>query len=271
MKTRLSITLGLALAMLIGCDTIDSGQDEELWVVEAFLYAGEPVEDVRLSRAIALTSEDTTAAPVNGASVSLVRDGQMFGLSQVGLEGQYIHLGEHLTIQAGDVFELVIEADGQSVTAVTEVPPAPENVALSSDVLEVPAFGGGPPQINDNFLTVTWDNADESLHYVVIESTERGELTYILPDFVRERVGRFSLITRPTEANYYDINLRSLEVLGPHEVRVYRINKEYADLYENRQQDSRDLNEPPTNIRGGLGVFSAFNSRSLSFEVVRGQ
>ncbi len=36
-----------------------------------------------------------------------------------------------------------------------------------------------------------------------------------------------------------------------------------------RIQDSRDLNEPPTNIDGGLGVFSAFASDSVFFQVVR--
>ena len=34
--------------------------------------------------------------------------------------------------------------------------------------------------------------------------------------------------------------------------------------FENRTQDSRDLNEPPSNIRNGLGVFSAFNSLSVT-------
>ena len=37
--------------------------------------------------------------------------------------------------------------------------------------------------------------------------------------------------------------------------------------YENLEQDSRDLNEPPTNIVNGLGIFSAFNSMNVFFEV----
>ena len=273
MNFRLRPVLGLLLvpAYIAGCDSVVQDADVDLLVVEAFLYAGEPVENVKISRAISLTSTDTVAVPVNGASVSLVRNDRTFTLSQVGLEGRYAYLGEDLNIKSGDVFELSIVADGQSATAVTEVPPPPENVVLSGEILEVPSFGGGPPQINNNYLTVTWDNAEESLHYVVIESTVTGEPTYILPEFVRDRVARFSLTTRPTEANYFDINVRSLEVLGPHEVRVYRINEEYAELYENRQQDSRDLNAPPTNVQGGLGVFSAFNSRTLSFEVVTGE
>ena len=60
-----------------------------------------------------------------------------------------------------------------------------------------------------------------------------------------------------------------LQNLGRHVARVYRVNQGYADLYGNRSQDSRDLNEPPCNIVGGLGMFSTFASASLFFEVVR--
>ena len=37
---------------------------------------------------------------------------------------------------------------------------------------------------------------------------------------------------------------------------MYRVNEEYAGLYENQTQDSRDLNEPPSNIEGGLGCLA---------------
>ncbi|MFC1529786.1 hypothetical protein ACFL6R_03610 [Gemmatimonadota bacterium] len=55
---------------------------------------------------------------------------------------------------------------------------------------------------------------------------------------------------------------------GEHLVRIYRINQEYADLYGSRQQDTRDLNEPLTNIQNGLGVFSAFNSTEFTFSAI---
>lgn len=62
----------------------------------------------------------------------------------------------------------------------------------------------------------------------------------------------------------------SITHYGLHRVRVYRVNQEYADLYDTRQQDSRDLNEPLTNIVNGLGIFSAFNSNEIYFTAVKG-
>jgi hypothetical protein len=67
----------------------------------------------------------------------------------------------------------------------------------------------------------------------------------------------------------YRITRINVTNLGLHRVNVYRVNQEYADLYRSRNQDSRDLNEPLTNIANGLGVFTAFNSDSVFFRVVQ--
>ena len=75
-------------------------------------------------------------------------------------------------------------------------------------------------------------------------------------------------ISQPINRNSFRLNFRMVTHYGRHRVKLYRINQEYADLYETRQQDSRDLNEPLTNIQNGLGVFSAFNSDSVFFNVV---
>jgi len=64
----------------------------------------------------------------------------------------------------------------------------------------------------------------------------------------------------PIQDNIYKIRLPLIESLGLHKKTVYRVNREYVDLYKSRKQDTRNLNEPLTNIEGGLGVFSAFNS-----------
>lgn len=69
----------------------------------------------------------------------------------------------------------------------------------------------------------------------------------------------FRFISEPTIDNFFVVRLLLLETLGLHQAEVYRVNAECAQLYENRTQDSRDLNEPPSNIRNGLGVFSAFD------------
>jgi len=50
---------------------------------------------------------------------------------------------------------------------------------------------------------------------------------------------------------------------------LYRVNQEYVDLYKSRDQDSRNLNEPLTNIENGLGIFSAFANDSVYFYAIK--
>lgn len=64
------------------------------------------------------------------------------------------------------------------------------------------------------------------------------------------------------------LNLSCVESFGTNSVKVYHNNQEYAQLYENFNQESRDLNEPASNIQHALGVFSAFNGQEIFFEVV---
>lgn len=122
-------------------------------------------------------------------------------------------------------------------------------------------------------LEVFWDNPESELHFVVIENAEDDQES-IFPDmggnFGRAPGrGSFRRITEPTRESSYQINFSEIQYWGQYIVKVYRVNQEYADLYENLEQDSRDLNEPPTNIKNGLGIFSAFHSQNIYFEVVK--
>ena len=118
---------------------------------------------------------------------------------------------------------------------------------------------------------VVWDNPNELLHFVVIENAEDDQET-LFPDFGGKfgssgGRGSFQRISAPTRESSHEINFTEIQYWGQYIVKVYRVNQEYADLYENLEQDSRDLNEPPTNIKNGLGIFSAFNSQNVYFRV----
>jgi len=79
----------------------------------------------------------------------------------------------------------------------------------------------------------------------------------------------FAIITLPSTDTTLTVNGALLPSYGPYMVKIYKVNQEYADLYESEEQDSRDLNEPPSNIINARGIFSAFASDSVAFEVVK--
>ncbi len=268
------IAILVALGSISACsDTTGPEEDARQVVVEAFLFAGEPVDDIRLTETVPLGEDPALAPTVDDAIVTLVRGGDRWVLSRLEEPGAYGYPGDDLRVREGDLFRIEVEAFGRTATGETVVPAPPDGVELDKDRLDVPELGPGnfqPGALQSLQITVTWENPEASLHFVDVEGLD-PEAEPILPGFIGERAGRFRIRSAPTEEGFHTINLPQLEYLGPHRAIVYRVNKEYADLYDNRVQDSRDLNEPPSNIRGGLGVFSAFNSAAGEFVLVRAE
>jgi len=274
MKKLIFLLLITAL-YFAGCSNDSlTNPNSDLIVVRGYIYAGEPVDDIQITSTLPLGSEETKAPPINDADVSLIKDGVRYDLvPSLGDSGYYHYEWDDLTVNEGDEFEIAVSYQNQHASGKTTVPNPPRNVTLSSETLLVPDFSSfGPGGFNDSSYTifVNWEYDPSSLFYVVIECIEEN------PDSIdtfmsfggKARASR-KFISAPTNMNEYRIQWRSVSFYGKHRIKVYRVNQEYADLYSSRQQDSRDLNEPLTNIENGLGVFSAFNSVETVFNVVQ--
>ena len=271
----LALMINGVLASQACTDSDLVGPDGDILVVRAFLFTGEPVADIRITTTVPLVSEDTLGVPVSDATVWLERDDVRFDLiATPGAAGAYHYPGSDLVIGSGEIFELGISRGSESISATTVVPPPPEGFAVSSDVMDVVDLttgglggrggggrgGGGGPAFSD--LIVRWLNPERDLFFVAVDNLETDPVQIPAPEFIG-RARRF--VSAPTPADSATVSQISLTHLGEHRIRLYRVNQEYADLYEGRVQDSRDLNEPPSNIRGGLGVFSAFASSEGTF------
>ena len=274
------LILIVAMMILVGSCTEENLNDiaENQFVVEAFLYAGEPIDDIRIKTSFPLADAEDTSTPINDAQVILIKENQRYVLIASGNEGYYHYPGNDLSVETGDLFELEVVHNGITATAQTIVPTPTTGVSLSQDTVFVPnlPLGQGMEAIrmtignfvNNSRIEVAWDNPDEDLYFVVVESlTEQNDP--IFPDVVINALERFRFVSEPTDDTSLTFISGTLVSFGTYEVRVYHINEEYAALYENREQDSRDLNEPPSNVMNGLGVFSAFNSQSAFFELAR--
>jgi hypothetical protein len=251
---------------------------ENQFVIEAFLYAGEPIDDIRIKTTYDLSSEEDVSVPINNAIVTLIKNGERYNLISSGDDGFYNYPGNDVTVETYDIFQLEVSYNGISAMAETIVPTPTNGLSISEDSLFVPILpitAGMDSIVNTirNFLTnsvinATWDNPNEDLYFMVVESVS-DTLDPIFPTQVIDVLARFRFVSEPTDGTSISFIAGTLESFGTYSVKVYHINQEYADLYENREQDSRDLNEPPSNITNALGVFSAFNSQEVFFEVAR--
>ena len=109
--------------------------------------------------------------------------------------------------------------------------------------------------------------------YVVIENIEDN------PEFVNDLLAefqangnarRFFQITEPEISDFYAINaLRDLTQFGTYRIIVYRVNPEYAALYETAGTSSISIASPPSNIENGLGIFTGVSSDTVYLEVIK--
>lgn len=262
------LILFLIIVAISGCseDTITE-PNSDLIVVTGFLRAGEKNAEIKLTNVLALGSADTISAPVNDAEVILLKRNKSYKLNvNPAFNGVYSYAGNDLIVESGDLFSLQINHKNKNITASTIVPSKPRDITISKTTLALAATGYGMGSALDTTtIYLKWSNPDSSLYYVVIENIEANPITIYGTN--TQRGANRIMVFPPMATNQFLIGRRNLNFLGNHRAIVYKVNQEYADLYESRTQDSRNLNEPISNIRNGLGVFSAFACDTTMFYV----
>lgn len=257
----------LVLALLVACHTPTSPPYREQLVVRAYLYAGKPVTDIQLTGTVSLTSADTVGPPITNALIRLSKRGMRYTLSaNPSRPGYYGYAGADLSVAVADTFDLEVIRGGHTASARAVVPSLPTGLTLSRTRLAIDStrFGG-----DTGIIVVRWSNPTQDYFFAVVTPLDTSAGKIPTPGgggFVTSG----SFIFPPTQADSTIIAPPQLHYFGRQRVDLYRVPPEYAALYIARQQDSRDLNEPPTNIHNGLGIFSAFAGDSAFFTVIGG-
>ncbi len=270
------ILYSLFITLAYSCNPVPEPELDN-YVVEAYVFSGEPVREVTLKWLIPLSQPEGESEIIETATIAILKNGESFPLAYNPATRKYQYQGTNLAIMPFDVLGLEVDVNGRKSTATTMVPEAPVGIQISKDQMVIPEINSAADFIGNNpladaELTVAWNKPDDELYYGVVEFRS-NLLIPILPPDVKKVVDGiledFAIITLPSS----DTTLTVLGVLlpsyGPYVVKIYKVNKEYADLYESERQDSRDLNEPPSNIINARGIFSAFASDSVFFEVVK--
>jgi len=286
MRYLLGFLMLACLAITTVCsDRLTFKPERPLVVVQAYVYAGQPVEDILVTSTLGLGSTDTVPPPITDAQVQLVINGVCYLLQPLwwnkgyyfypcdGPEDPETPVGE-LIVKEGDVVTLEVLYYGKVATATTVVPPPPAGVEITPGTLSVSAasypgtgeFSPGGLFIEDpnNALTVSWEDDGNSMYYVTLEN-KYIFTDPILPNYPFNRPPKFA--SAPFTGGHFSIGWTNITQYGDYRLMVYRLNREYLEMYLSRSQDSRDLNEPLTNVENGLGIFTALNSSTVYFRV----
>lgn len=266
----------LTILLFYACNPVPDPVSDN-FVVEAYVFAGEPVREVTVKKLVPLSEPEGKSEIVDNANIVLRKDGSDYLLTYNSFKKKYRYEGNNLDLLPLDVLGLEVEVNGRVATATAMVPTPPVGIAISKDEMVIPEIKSAADFLTGNPLegaevTVTWSNPDNELHYTSVEFRS-NLLKPILPGDVQEVVDGiiedFGIITTPSTDTTLTVLGATLPSYGRYIVKVYKVNQEYADLYESETQDSRELNEPPSNIINARGIFSAFASDSIFFEVVK--
>ena len=241
-------------------------------IVEGYLYAGQSVDSIKITQSLSYAQLDTNVITLDDLTVTLSDDVNQYNLNSI---GNGIYQNSNVTIEEDKSYHLEFEWLGKTVVAETYIPIKKEG-QLSLDEVELPkVLLGSFPNLTSGTqdpVEISWDNSENDYYYIVIKNIETN------PEYVNENIGeaitangdnpRFVSITEPQITNFYAINTRrELTQYGTHQIIIYRVNPEYAALYESSGNSTLSLAQPPTNVKNGLGIFTGVSSDTLYLEV----
>ena len=275
MKYFYFLLISIAVISCAKEDTVIANVNESV-VVLAYLYADTPVDSIRVTKTIPYTNEGALEV-VDDLSITLSTEDEDIILESIG-NGYYRNLS-HI-IQQEMAYSLYFEYNGKTISSQTYIKSSVE-VSLSRSEIEIdkveiqtggPGGGGGPgEQMDDEVVDIFWQNENNDYYFVVIENIE-DEPEYVNEFFQNlendedrpQRIFR----TEPEIMDTYSINSRrELQTYGTYEIIVYRLNTEYAALYNSVGSSTLSIEEPPSNITNGLGIFTGVTAHKLLLEV----
>lgn len=261
------ILLAIIAISFAACDTADVELTTDTVVVDAYLFANQGIDSIRITKSISYSDTAATLVAYNDLDVTITTDNQVITLSSIG-GGYYQNLNE--IVQSEKTYELSFEHKGQTISAFTYIPAKKDgNLSVDEISLEKIEIGTMPTFTQVDPIEVSWNNDEGDYYYVVVQNIEDD------PIYVNERLATggggnrpFRFISEPSIMDAYNIDpRREIQQFGVHQIIIYRVNPEYAALYATSGTTSSTIAQPPTNIENGLGIFTGVSSDTLYLDV----
>jgi hypothetical protein len=239
-------------------------------IVAGYIFGGQTIDSIRVTQSNSYAGNDSTLITLDDLNVKISDGATTFELTNI--EGGYYQNLE-VIIEFEQSYTIEFEHNNDVVFAETYVPQKREASIQTNEIsMEKIEFTGGIPTSLPTFpdpVEVSWENSEGDYYYVVVQNIEDN------PEYVNSRLEdpdfdnqRFTFTSEPQIMGSYTIDpRREIQQFGTHQVIVFRVNPEYAALYETSGNSSLSLAQPPTNIENGLGVFTGVSSDTLVLEV----
>jgi len=253
--------IAITLLIISGCSKENINPDfEDIPVIEGYLYAGQSLE-IKVSRQVPY-SGNAVYSPDNLDSLDVkIFDGNLYhDLIPIG-DGKYTH--SNIDISQFNTFEIEFYYNNLPVSAETTIPEKPTNFISSASNVYVSddIFTGNNP----DKLEFSWDNPDGSYYFLLIENIESNPTPIYDNDNMSNINQLFKLA--PTQSDHYSMKTRRFSYYGNHRIILFHINPDLAALYEESDNTSQNITNPPSEINNAYGIFSGINADTLYVNV----
>jgi hypothetical protein len=223
-------------------------------IVESYLEEGKNSLSVKLySMEVYLGEDYILSQPLSGLNLR-VNDR---ALTET-VSGTYsLDLGAD-TISEGQEYRLQFEYNGKEVKASTIIPLPVSKLKIEPEyIYRSSSYGFWDMDADSVSITLSWDNPDNGFYQIYVDASSASS------DFTGGSFRRRMM--QPLQADSYQLNRMDFRSTGNYSIYVYRVNKEYVELYE--RISSSDLANPVSFIDNALGVFTAMSVAKVGFTV----
>ena len=145
---------------------------DENFVVEAFLFQGEVVDDIKIKEAKMWNSTDSITDYIENADVIIFGNGTEYKLDYNSQFESYV-TNQNIDIVSGDTYGLEVTVGDRTATGETIVPIKPVGLRLSTEEIVIPrlVLSSALPNILAGLYetartSVIWDNPNNEYHYL---------------------------------------------------------------------------------------------------------
>ena len=257
MKHTVSFLVLVLIMTSCGEQLMDSEVHTDTPIVESYLQENANSLTVKLySMEVYLKDDYRLSLPISGLQLEI--NGKTLAETATGT--YYLDLGED-TIRGQQTFDLSFDYLGQTVTASTSVPQRISSLEIEPAYITRTSSGYFWDSDDTTEICLTWDDPDKSYYQIYIESPASSDI----PDFGGGMQFRRRMM-QPFQGNSYITTSREFMSVGYYSIYVYRVNKDYVDLYE--RISSTDLANPSSAIRNAFGIFTAMSVAKIGFQVI---
>lgn len=262
-KIRLILIVLVSIIAISACEKVEQQlSNSDKAVLQGYLIPGRKAS-ISISKEIAYASSDSVEVPIEGLEI-IISNG--LNSEQMVDKGLGVYESNTVVIQSDEKYSVSFEYNGRLVSAETTIPSKPIDFSASRKSITIPTFtpGSGAPPSFPEPIDLTWTNYDNRYYLVVVENIESNPSP--IYDSTRYELHRF-FRNEPMQTNFYELNMRSFNYYGTHRIILFNLNPEYAALYDDNGNTSLNLTTPPSNVEGGLGIFTGLNSDTINIEV----